>query len=215
MKNVIFLSPPAAGKGTLSDYLVTKFGYQHISTGDLLRNKAKEDEEIAKVLSSGKLIDDDLLLAILKEKLESIDSNVPFILDGVPRTLHQVQVLDIILNGLEGLTDYVVVYIDVLEEILFSRVSGRRICSKCHKTYNQEIEGFKPKVDGVCDSCSSPLIARSDDNLESYQIRYQSYLDSTHPLIDFYKEKGCLKVISNNEVDQTGVFSLLEEAIRD
>lgn len=214
MKNVIFLSPPAAGKGTMSEYLVEHYSYQHISTGNMLRKKALIDADIAALLKSGALVDDETMLSLLKETLSTLDPNRPFILDGLPRTLHQAQVLDIILSGLKDM-DYVVVYIDVKEEILFRRVLGRRICSKCHKTFNSEVVEFQPKVDNQCDSCGSPLITRSDDTLESYQIRYQHYKKSTHPLIEYYKKMGRLKVIENNAVDQTKTLQKLVGVLSD
>lgn len=214
MKNVIFLSPPAAGKGTMSEYLVEKFSYQHISTGNMLRKKALEDETVAAILKSGKLVDDETMLILLRETLSKIDQGRPFILDGLPRTLHQAKELDIILNGL-GNIDYVVVYIDVEKEILFHRVLGRRICSKCHKTFNSEIVEFKPKVDNLCDACGSSLITRSDDTLESYTMRYQNYMESTHPLVLYYERLGRLKVIKNNDVDQTVALQQLVGVLSD
>ncbi len=202
MKNVIFLAPPAGGKGTMSDFLVSKYHYQHLATGNILRDAAQEDEDLARLMASGALVDDETMIKLLKETLQKITNNKPFILDGFPRTLYQAQELDIILSGLNK-DNYVVVYIDVDEETLQKRVLGRLICPKCHKTYNCLIDEFKPELDNVCDVCESKLIHRDDDTAETLAKRYQNYIKSTKPLIKYYEDKGRLKVISNKAVDQT------------
>ncbi len=212
MKNVIFLAPPLAGKGTFSEYLVKNFGYLHYSTGDILRKKANEDKQLKALMESGALVSDDLILSLIEEVLQKVPKNQPFILDGIPRTLHQAKKLDIILNGL-NLNQYVVINIDVRKDILIDRVIGRRSCPNCHRVFNINIKGFGPKVEGVCDDCSSVLIQREDDTLESYEKRYQSYVESTSPVITYYKEKGCLKVISNEKSDQTEALQILRGVI--
>ena len=211
MKSVIFIAPPAGGKGTFSEYLVNNYGYEHLSTGELLRAKALESDDLAVMMKSGNLIPDEIMLNIIKEAINKLPSNKPFILDGVPRTLQQAKVLDIILDGL----DYVVVYIDVNEDVLLDRVLGRCSCLKCHKTYNNRINEFKPKVDGICDICGSELLSRADDNEQTFKIRYQQYQTSTYPLIEYYKDLGRLKVISNNAVDQTSALSYLVGVLSD
>ncbi len=214
MKSVIFIAPPAGGKGTMSEYLVENYGYVHLSTGDLLRKKAQKDEQIATILKSGSLVPDEMMLKIIEEAIAQLDSTKPFILDGLPRTLQQAEVLDIILNGLKK-NNYVVVYIDVDKNLLENRILGRCTCPKCHKTYNCKIEEFKPEVDGVCDDCGEKLITRSDDNKESFQIRYQQYQTSTYPLIEYYQKAGRLKVIENNSVDQTSTLKDLVGVLSD
>lgn len=212
MKNVIFLAPPLAGKGTFSDYLEKNFGYQHFSTGSILREKSLHNEELKKILESGELVSDDVILPLVKEVLENRDITKPFILDGFPRTLQQAKKLDIIFLGL-GVLDVVVVSIDVKKEILIDRVIGRRVCNKCYRSYNMNIVNFKPKVNDVCDFCGFPLIIRDDDNLESFEVRYRLYLESTNPILAYYKEKGCLKVIHNNELDQVDALNQLRSVI--
>ena len=211
MKSVIFIAPPAGGKGTLSEYLVNNYGYEHLSTGDLLRKKALVDKELAEMLKTGNLISDTIMLDIIKEAINELPKNKPFILDGVPRTLQQAEVLDIILNGL----NYIVVYINVEENILLDRVLGRCICPNCNKTYNNRIDEFKPEVDGICDICHEKLSFRSDDNEETFKIRYQQYMTSTYPLVEYYKNLGRLKVISNNAVDQTSTLECLVGVLSD
>lgn len=212
MRNVIFLAPPSAGKGTFSSYLEEHFSYQHFSTGSILREKAKNNEAIKKILESGEFVSDEIILPLVKDVLEHRDLSRPFILDGFPRTLQQAKKLDIILSGLE-IVDVVVIFIDVKKDTLIDRVVGRKVCSKCYQSYNLNILEYKPKVVDVCDRCGHRLITRSDDNLESFQIRYQNYLESTNPIIAYYKEKGCLKVICNNELDQTVALNQLRSVI--
>lgn len=214
MRNVIFLSPPGAGKGTMSEYLVKEYDYEHISTGNMLREKAKVDESIASIMKSGALVSDDVMISLLKETLNNIPENKPFILDGLPRTLHQAQVLDIILNDL-GKKDYVVVYIDVDEDVLLKRVIGRRVCPRCHKTYNCNVVEFMPKEENICDLCGQELMTRTDDNEESYTIRYQNYLESTQPLIEYYKKMDRLKVINNDSNNQNDALLCLAGVLSD
>lgn len=214
MKNVIFIAPPGGGKGTMSDYLVEHYGYTHLSTGDLLRAKKDEDENIKSLLASGSLVPDEIMLDIIKEAILKLDDKKNFILDGVPRTLQQAQVLDIILSGLNK-QDYVVVYIEVDKDTLEKRITGRAICPKCHKTYNSKIDQFKPKVDGVCDNCHSSLVTRDDDNVKSFETRYQQYLVSTYPLVEYYKNLKRLKVIDNNRVHQTSTLDELVGVLSD
>lgn len=211
MKSVIFIAPPAGGKGTLSEYLVNNYGYEHLSTGDLLRKKALVDKKLAEMLKTGNLISDEIMLDIIKEAINELPKSKPFILDGVPRTLQQAKVLDIILDGL----NYVVVYVSVDESILLDRVLGRCVCPKCHKTYNNRIKEFKPEVEGICDICHEKLLSRSDDNEETFKIRYQQYMTSTYPLVEYYKNLGRLKVISNNAVDQTSTLECLVGVLSD
>ncbi len=211
MKSVIFIAPPAGGKGTLSEYLVQNYSYEHLSTGELLRNKAINDSHLNEMLKSGNLIPDEIMLDIIKDSIEKLPDDKPFILDGVPRTLQQAKVLDIILEGLS----YVVVYIDVDEDILLKRLLGRCTCPKCHKTYNKNILAFKPKVDGICDVCQTKLSSRSDDTEETFKIRLQQYKECTYPLIEYYKKMGRLKVISNNAVDQTSTKECLVGVLSD
>lgn len=212
MKNIIFLAPPVAGKGTFSNYLVQNFGYRQISTGNILREKATNDVKLAEYLKTGNLVDDETIIEIVSEKLQNHPKNIPFILDGVPRTLHQAKKLDIIMHGL-NISNVVVVYIDVEKEILIDRVVGRMICPKCHRTYNINQNEFKPKVENVCDVCSINLEKRTDDTLESFMIRYNTFLERTYPIISYYREKGCLRVLENNQVDQTKSFEQLRSVM--
>ena len=190
MKNILFIAPPAGGKGTLSDELVHNYGYVHISTGDLLREVDKSSElgiMVNELISNGKLVPDDIVLALLKEKLESLSENDAFILDGYPRNIDQAYALDEVLDEL-GLTLDYAIELEVPYDILLKRAIGRVSCPKCKATFNTFFK--QPKEEGICDLCGSQLFHRSDDNEETFSVRYQTYLDNAKPLISYYKDTG-------------------------
>lgn len=196
MKNIIFIAPPAAGKGTQSELLVSEFGYNHISTGDLLRSKQNDGSELGNyikdLLSQGKFVDDEIVTKLLSDKLSSIDG--PFILDGYPRNIEQANILENVLNSLNLSID-AVIYLNVDSETAMKRALGRVSCPKCNKIYNKYIEEKMPKVTNVCDDCGVELIGRSDDNEESFKIRFDTYINQTQPLLDYYKSNGLLVII--------------------
>lgn len=204
MKNIIFIAPPAAGKGTESELLVKEFGYNHISTGDLLRNKQNDGSDlgnyIKNLLSEGKLVDDDIVTELLKNKLSSISG--PFILDGYPRTINQAEVLNEVLKDL-NLNIGAVIYLNVDSDTAMKRALGRITCPKCNKIYNKYNDNMKPKVLNTCDICSVELVGRSDDNEESFKIRFNTYINNTKPLLDYYQNLGLLNII--NKIDTPSV----------
>ena len=192
MKNIIFIAPPAGGKGTLSDSLVENFGYIHISTGDLLRSVSKTSEigkKIDELISQGKFVSDEIVLSLLKDKLKTLKENESFILDGFPRNLSQAELLDKLLLELNMNID-AVYKIDVPYDVCLKRAIGRINCPNCKTTYNKFFKA--PVVDGVCDKCGNSLVMRDDDNEITFKSRYDTYLDMTLPLCEFYKEKGIL-----------------------
>ena len=199
MKNIIFIAPPAAGKGTESELLVKDFGYNHISTGELLRAKQNDGSDLGNcikdLLSQGKFVDDEIVTEILKDKLVNIDG--PFILDGYPRNINQAEVLENVLSEL-GLNIGAVIYLNVDVDTAMKRALGRITCPKCNKIYNKYSNDMKPKISGICDKCNISLIGRSDDNEESFKYRFETYLNSTKPLLDYYKGKDLLFVIDKN-----------------
>lgn len=203
MKNVLFIAPLAGGKGTQSDLLVEKYGYVHISTGDLLRNVNPESElrkEIEKIILSGALVPDEIVVNLLKDKLLTIKENEPFVLDGFPRNIEQAKKLEVLLKEINRTLD-VVIYLDVPYEVSLKRTLGRLSCPKCKATYNKF---FKPsKVDGICDKCGTTLIHRPEDNEETFNLRYETYLKETTPLIDYYKNLGKLVSVESNNVEDT------------
>lgn len=195
MKNLILIAPPAAGKGTLSEALVENFNYTHISTGDLLREKQNDGtelgNEIKELMQSGSLVGDDIVTALLKEKLETIEGS--FILDGYPRNLKQADILNNLLNEL-NLNIGKVIYINVSKEVAMERALGRISCSKCGKIYNKYNPEMTPSVEGICDLCGGEIVGRSDDNEESFKVRFDTYVNNTKPLLDYYEKQNLLYV---------------------
>lgn len=212
MKNIVFIAPPAAGKGTQSDLLVAKYNYKHISTGDLLRNEVKSGSELGKkidsLLKTGDLVSDDIVNSLLTKELSSDDR--PFILDGYPRNMRQVPYLDEILSKIGKSLD-AVISLDVPYELLVKRVVGRVYCPKCGKTYHKEYK--KPIVSGMCDDCKSELLSRVDDNEETFKIRYNTYLNNTEPLLDYYQSQNLLHVITNQDMAEE-TFAEIEKVIK-
>lgn len=199
MKNLLLLAPPAAGKGTQAELLNKRIGCVPISTGDLLRKASYEDTEMGhklqSILQSGKLVSDEIVLELLLKRFEELEGK-PFLLDGFPRTIKQAEALDELLKLHNQKLDYVF-YLDVPREILESRILARRICDVCGRIYQ-----VNKQSDIKC-SCGGDLITRSDDNIDSYRVRYESFLTSTHPLVDYYKNKGNFYMIdANKEVEE-------------
>ena len=201
MKNILFIAPPAAGKGTQSDLLMEKLNYKHISTGDLLRELDKTTplgKEVAELINAGKLVSDEIVLQLLKDKLLSLDESDSFILDGFPRNLNQANELDKLLSEVNKSLD-LVIELDVPYDTCLNRATGRIICPKCHKSYNKFF--MKPSKDGICDACGSDLIVRNDDNEETFKERYNTYMETTMPLIKYYEEQG--KLIKVDGINDT------------
>jgi len=197
MKNIIFIAPPASGKGTQSDMLVEEFGYEHISTGNLLRNVAQEDtpfgNDIKQRLTTGELISDEIVNELLKTTLEKL-GNKNFILDGYPRRLYQVETLGAILTEL-NITDFIAIYLDIEKDVAMQRSLGRITCNSCGASYNKYYEQLKPKQDGICDKCNSILEQREDDNVEAFNKRFETYLENTKPILEFYRNQGMLREV--------------------
>ena len=199
MKNIIFVAAPAAGKGTFSDMLQDKYGYVHISTGDLLRKAKNEDselgKEIASLMNSGSLVPDEIVLELLSNYIKEIGTSKKFILDGVPRNVNQIEaVLNIVGD------DYVVVFLDVDYDKAMKRTLGRLTCPKCNKGYNKYSLEFRPKVDGICDNCGIELVARSDDNEETFKIRFDTYMNETREVLDYFKKINRLATIKVTDI---------------
>ncbi len=195
MKNIIFIAPPAAGKGTQSTMLKESFGYNHLSTGDMLREVVSSGTDfglqVKNIIDRGELVSDDIIINLINNKLAKIDGK-PFILDGFPRTLNQAKSLDNMLDK-----DYEVIYLDLTEEKAIERILGRLTCS-CGKSYNLNVDNLKPKVEGICDGCGKELVKRNDDNVDSFKVRYKTFLDNTKPLMEYYEDKNKLHKINVN-----------------
>ena len=210
--NIILLAPPAAGKGTQSELLESVYKLNHISTGDLLRSAANTDTPFGKnlkdMMKSGKLISDDIVLEVLNNYLETCD-NMNLLLDGFPRNTYQAEKLDEILEEKNSKIDYVFL-LDVPKQTLADRITGRRLCKKCGSIYNVNIDSLKPNVLNVCDKCGEELTQRADDNIDTFEVRYQEYLEQTEPLIEYYKNKSIL-----HKVDSTGTIEEIFNRIKE
>lgn len=201
MKSMIFIAPPTAGKGTYARILSEKYKIPHISMGSMLREAAKRQDELGtylqEAMARAELIQDDIVYQALKERLKEKDCKKGYILDGFPRTRNQAEEYEKILKELKK--DLGVVFvIDIDKSILISRVTGRRVCENCGAIYNLNIEASLPKNSSVCDHCGAELIQRQDDNLETFEARYQTYLEEEKALVDFYKKKKVLYHINGN-----------------
>jgi len=188
----IMLGAPGAGKGTYASRLKEKLDVETIATGDIFRELAKENSDLARkvkgYMEKGLLVPDDVVIEVLNQRLSKIPQGKGFILDGFPRTMDQAKMLD-------GITKIdVVLMLDVPDWIIIERLSTRRICKNCGTVYN--ILYLKPKVEGICDKCGGQLYQRSDDNPEVIKKRLQVYKEQTTPLIEFFKEKKIPFVIS-------------------
>lgn len=215
MKNIMFIAPPAAGKGTQADMIVEKYNIPHISTGDILRDIANEDSEmgnyVSEVLSSGGLVKDEITNQLVEQRLSKDDCKNGFIIDGFPRNIDQAKIYDNILNKLGYDIGYVFL-INIDEKELKKRITGRRICENCKAIYNINNENNIPKIDSTCDICGGRLYQRKDDNIEAFQNRYKLYMEKTKPIIDHYKELGVLYEIDGNH-DVKGVFNQIDSII--
>lgn len=215
MKNIIFIAPPAAGKGTQSELLVKKYGLAHISTGDLLRSEVKEQTELGKsietLMSTGALISTDIVTELLKKRLSKDDIENGFILDGYPRTLEQTEILSNLLEELHYKINNVI-YLDMDVSLATHRALGRITCPNCGRGYNKYESAMKPKCENLCDDCGIELVGRSDDNEESFKIRFSTYESEVKPILNYYKEKGILNIIDNSGTPEE-TFARIESVI--
>ena len=191
---MVFLGPPGAGKGTLAAMASAKKGLPHISTGDLFRAAIKNETELGKkvrsILAEGRLVPDDLTIALVKERLALDDAAKGWILDGFPRTIGQA----IALQSIDA-TELVVNF-DVPDSMIVFRLTGRRVCKNCGKIYH--ISTMPPARADVCDVCGGPLYTRPDDSEESIKTRLAAYREQTEPLIDWYGKLGLLVTIDGS-----------------
>ena len=187
--NLIFLGPPGVGKGTVAKRLWGKNGIPQISTGDLLRAAVKEGTGLGKkakgYMDAGKLVPDDLVIDLLKQRISRDDCKNGFVLDGFPRTIPQAEALD-----KSNVVIGKVLNFKAKENTVIERISGRRTCKKCGAIYH--VKNIPPKVEGICDKCGGELFQRDDDKIEAVRKRLEVYKEQTAPLIDYYKKKKIL-----------------------
>ena len=206
---IIMLGAPGAGKGTQAKMIADKYGVPHISTGDIFRANIKNGTELGmeakKFMDQGLLVPDELTVRILLDRVAQDDCKNGYVLDGFPRTIPQAEVLDSELTKLGDHIDYAI-NVDVPDENIVKRMSGRRACLTCGATYH--IEHVPPKKEGICDVCGSELVLRDDDKPETVKNRLNVYHEQTQPLIDFYTEKGVLKTVDGT-VPMEEVFAAI------
>lgn len=191
---IIMLGAPGAGKGTQAKMIAEKYGVPHVSTGDIFRANIKNGTQLGmeakKYMDQGLLVPDELTVRILLDRVAQDDCKNGYVLDGFPRTIPQAQVLDEALTKLGDKIDYAI-DVDVPDENIIRRMSGRRACLTCGATYH--IEHIPPKKEGICDKCGSELVLRDDDKPETVKNRLAVYHEQTQPLIDFYEKKDVLR----------------------
>lgn len=186
--------PPGSGKGTQAKRLVQNLGIPQLSTGDMLREAIKQGVPLGKradeFMSQGRLVPDDLMIALIRERIEQKDCERGFLLDGFPRTVAQAEALEQMLGGLSRSIDHVVSF-QVDREELVRRLSGRLICSACGASFHEDFK--PPKSQGKCDSCGGALVRREDDAPGVVRTRLETFLKSTAPVEDYYEKKGTLR----------------------
>ncbi len=199
MTRLVLLGPPGSGKGTQASALKERWGVAHISSGDLLRANVKGGTELGQrakpYMDRGDLVPDELILDMMEKRMSEPDAQRGFALDGFPRTVAQAEALEKRLAGI-GQPLHAVIYLNVPEQELLRRLSGRRTCSQCNAIY--QIHTMAPKVEGVCDKCDGTLIQREDEKEDVVRNRLQVYAQQTEPLLKFYRDLGLL-----HEIDGT------------
>lgn len=209
---VILLGAPGSGKGTQAKRLSKELGIAHISTGDLLRENFKNRTELGKkvkvFMDRGDLAPDDLIIGMLKNRVNEMDCHKGYLLDGFPRTIPQAEELEKML----GPNDRVIaINLDVGDSVIVKRIAGRLTCPNCASMFNTYFS--PPQVDRKCDQCGDALIHRSDDNEDVVEERLRVYHEKTKPLIDFYQKRGGL-ISLDGEQDPNVIFSEILEAVR-
>lgn len=208
---LILLGAPGAGKGTQAEKICEKYNIPAISTGNIIRAALKNGTEMGlkakSYMEAGQLVPDEVVIGIIKDRLVEDDCKNGFILDGFPRTIPQAQALEDMGVEIDAVVD-----IEVPDEKITARMSGRRVCAKCANSYHMEYK--KPKVEGVCDACGGELVQRKDDAPETVQARLVEYHEMTEPLKGFYEKLGKLRIVEGQEevADTTKlVFAALED----
>ncbi|MFP4465740.1 MAG: adenylate kinase [Candidatus Goldiibacteriota bacterium] len=211
---LILLGPPGAGKGTYSEKLIDIYGIPQISTGDILRAAVKEGTEMGikakEYMDKGALVPDDVIVGIVADRIQKDDCLKGFILDGFPRTTGQADALEKLFKD-RGLALDAVINIEVEKDILFKRLTGRRMCRNCGGNYN--VNTMPPEKEGVCDKCGGELYQRNDDKPETIENRLKVYAEQTAPLIEYYREKNILKDVNASQGTVDEIVQKIKSAI--
>jgi len=206
---LIMLGAPGAGKGTQAKMIANNYNIPHISTGDIFRANIKEGTELGKraqtYMDKGELVPDELVVDLVVDRVAKDDAKNGYVLDGFPRTIPQAEALDKALAACGEKIDYAI-DVNVPDENIISRMSGRRACTACGGTYH--IVNIPPKKEGICDACGGPLVLRADDEPETVKKRLDVYHEQTQPLIDYYTEQKILKTVDGT-VSMEDVFKAI------
>ena len=194
--NIILLGAPGAGKGTQAAVLAEHYNIPTISTGNIIREALKNGTEMGmkakSFMDAGQLVPDEVVIGIVKERLAADDCKEGFILDGFPRTIPQAEALDKMGVNIEYVVD-----IEVSDERIINRLSGRRVCEECGRPYH--LVNLKPKQEGVCDACGGTLVQRKDDHIDTIKNRLEIYHKETEPLVEYYKNQGKLQTVHGSD----------------
>ncbi|MEE1195610.1 MAG: adenylate kinase [Lachnospiraceae bacterium] len=210
---IIMLGAPGAGKGTQAKQIAGKFNIPHISTGDIFRANIKGGTELGKkakaYMDQGALVPDELVVDLVADRIKQDDCKDGYVFDGFPRTIPQAEALDKALEEMGSKIDFAI-DIDVPDENIVNRMSGRRACLACGATYHVQFNA--PKAEGICDVCGKELVLRDDDKPETVKTRLDVYHTQTQPLIDYYTEKGVLKSVDGTQ-DVADVFQSILDVL--
>lgn len=215
MRNIILIAPPAAGKGTQSKKICEKYHIPHISTGDLLREAASQNDEfgnnIKKLIDAGQFVSDEIVMNLFLRRIQNPDCQNGYILDGFPRNIKQAEMyMNLLKQNNLPLGD--VIYLDLPKETARKRIVGRLSCPNCGAVYNDQFEDSKPLHFGTCDKCNGALSKRADDTDEVFNQRYETYMRETYPLVEFFERNGLLfRIGSGISADRT--FNEIEKII--
>ncbi len=204
--NLILLGAPGAGKGTQAAVISERLNIPQISTGNIIREALRSGTEMGlkakSFMDAGKLVPDDVVIGIIKDRLQADDCKNGFILDGFPRTIPQAEALDEM-----GVVINKVIDIEVPDEVIITRLSGRRVCEKCGRPYH--LIDLKPRVEGICDDCTGALIQRKDDQIDTIKNRLEIYHSETEPLKGYYEAQGKLSVVEGQgKVEETTALTM-------
>ncbi len=189
--NILIMGPAGSGKGTMSKYIKEEYDLAHISTGDMLRENVKKETPLGLTakgyMEDGRLVPDELINAMVKDRIQQPDCDNGYLMDGFPRTLVQARAFEDITKAIDKTVD-IVINLKVDVDNLAGRITGRRVCKNCGSIYH--IKNNPSKIEGICDVCGSPLIQRKDDTLEQLQVRLNEHAKNTEPVLDYYRDKG-------------------------
>lgn len=218
MKNIIFIAPPAAGKGTQAKLVSQEYNIPHISTGDLLRDEISKETElgnsIKEDMEKGNLVTDEVITTLLKNRITMKDCQNGYILDGYPRNINQAKIYNNLLEEL-GYNKGVVIFFDIDKETALKRTISRIICPNCGSSYNLLIDELKPKKENICDRCNHELKIRKDDTEEVFIHRFDTYIKSTKELIKYYTDLGLLHTIEVLDKPANVIFDEVKRVLND